>query len=71
MDELIYECRNNKINFTLDKRIGMITIDMTKLPWWKRAFAKKQFVLWDTDIQCLKEFIIAYETCEKVKMTLY
>ena len=61
MDDLIYESRRSKITFCFDKRIAMMTIDMSKLPWWKRAFAKKEFVMWDDDIKKLKEFILAYE----------
>ena len=71
MDDMIYESRKNKITFSLDKKMPMMVIDMSKLSWWKRTFKRKEFVLWDCDIKSLKEFISAYETCKETNLTFY
>jgi hypothetical protein len=54
MSEIIVFCRKSKIKFCLDNRIGLIYIDMTNIPWWKRLFKVKEFVLWQEDIENLK-----------------
>jgi hypothetical protein len=41
----------------------MVSLDMSALPWWERAFKKKEFVLWDQDIKSLREFVKAYDEC--------
>ena len=71
IDTLVYKCRKTKINFCLDKGLGMISLDMSELPWWERAFKKKQVFLWDQDIKTLREFVKAYDECKGTKMSFY
>lgn len=70
-EEVVYKCRRSKINFCLDKGLGMVSLDMSALPWWERAFKKKEFVLWDQDIKSLREFIKAYDECKGAKLLFY
>lgn len=65
LDILIYECRKSKINFCLSKRMSMIYIDMSGVPIWKRALKMKEFVLWEDDINQLRDLISAYDLCKK------
>lgn len=64
INDMIYKCRKSRINFCLDKGLGMISLDMSRLPWWERAFKKKEFVLWREDIDSMREFVKAYDECK-------
>jgi hypothetical protein len=59
--------RKSKIKFCMEKDIGMIYIDMSGLTWWERAFKKKEFVLWENDIEEMRKFLIAYDSYAKYK----
>ena len=61
MRDLIYELRNSNIKFCLDQSFPMMYIDMGKMSLWRRLFKKKEFVLWDEDIEALREFIKLYD----------
>ena len=67
IDNIIYECRRNKINFCLDDQLAMIYIDMSKLSLWERTTRKKEFVLWKRDIEGLRELIRAYDLVKSLK----
>lgn len=71
MDLLVHECRSSKLKFCLDKGIGMLYLDMSKLPLWKRALAKKEFVLWQSDIESMREFVKAYDQCKDVGVSFF
>lgn len=71
IEDMVYKCRKSRINFCLDKGLGMISLDMSRLPWWERAFRKKEFVLWDQDIKSLREFVNAYDECKGTRMRFY
>jgi hypothetical protein len=45
--------------------MGMIYIDMSGIPIWKRALKMKEFVLWEDDIDQLRDLISAYDLCKK------
>lgn len=63
IDDIVHRCRKSRINFCLDKGMGMVWLDMSALPWWERAFRRKEFVLWKEDMDGLREFVKAYEEC--------
>lgn len=71
MIDLIVECKKSNIKFCLDNRIGLIYIDMSKIPWWKRLFKIKEFVLWQHDIQNLKSLIELNDNGFNGKIMLY
>lgn len=56
-NDIILECKKSNIKFCLDNRIGLMYIDMSNLPWWKRLLKIKEFVLWQSDIDNLKSLI--------------
>jgi len=45
--------------------MGMVYIDMSGVPIWKRALKMKEFVLWEEDINQLRDLISAYDLHKK------
>lgn len=70
VDEVVYRCRKSRINFCLDKGMGMVSLDMSAMPWWERAFRRKEFVLWKEDMEGLREFVKAYDECGGTRVRL-
>lgn len=56
-EELVYESRNKKIRFCYDKTMCIMIINTQKLPWWKRLIGRQEYMLWQEDLDQLREIL--------------